>query len=148
MEICLSTNMITILWSYKTPQITIILPHHIGRCRNTISKIFFSLVCFCFCIYNYISICIFISVCVCICIVFVIVQTLLPYCGRIGRPSHNYTSQPHCIGRCKNIMRLIFDDDDDDDYIAMYFVFVCWMIKGKYQLSLWWWGKWLDIAET
>ena len=40
MEICLSTNMITILWSYKTPQITIILPHHIGCCRNTISMIF------------------------------------------------------------------------------------------------------------
>ena len=90
-------------------------------------------ICLSFLIHICICICIFICICVCICIVFVFVQTLLPYCGRIGRPSHNYTYQPHCIGRCKNITRLIFDDDDDIELDCH--VFCICMLTDKRKIS-------------
>ena len=83
-EIC--RNIITILWSHKTPQITIILPH-IGRYRNIIRLIF-----------------VFVFV-------FVFVQTLLPNCGCI----HATMIFPTTLHRMFLSSDDDDDDDDDDD---------------------------------
>ena len=91
-EIC--RNIITILWSHKTPQITIILPH-IGRYRNIVRLIFVFVFVFEF-VFEFVFV-----------FVFVFVQTLLPNCGCI----HTTMIFPTTLHR----MFLSSDDDDDDD---------------------------------